>query len=331
MTSFYVQSATLNGFAEVIMEQGASPEALLEKAKIPLDVLSNPEILISHAALATLMEESVSATGCDHLGLLLSEKASPENFGLLGLLIQSSATFQEAIGELIKHLKIHSTGVTRELHQEGSIAYIACRFESPEMSKSTQAIQILVALTYKLFRNWSHPTAIYFSFSEPTDKTFYRRFFNAPVVFNAEFNGVVFHASDLKLPLPERNSHLHKEMEKQVKKLEKEICVDFAADVKRIIRKNLDVGVCSIDTLVQFFPFQKRTFQQKLKKLGTSYQDILDEVRFEKAEFHLQASDISATQLAEMLCYKNLSAFSIAFKNKYGVSPSAWRKRQRGI
>lgn len=335
MTSFYIRSAVLGYLPKVIENLGWESDSILSKANISLEQLSDTDATISHLAFTKLLEEASTTTNCDHLGLLFGEAVSLSNLGLLGLLIRSSSSMREALKGMMKHIKVHSNGITRELHDDGNIAYISTSFESPEMSRSIQAIQMSIAISWKLScllsQNKWHPTSVYFTFSEPKDKTAYRDFFNLPVLFNMDFNGVVFHSSDLDLELPESDSFLHKEIENQLRKLEAGLNDDFRSEVKRYINKNLDNGICSIDSVVEYFPFEKRTFQQKLRKYGTTYQDLLDEVRFKKSEFYLSSSDISVSQLANLLGYKNVSVFSTAFKNEYGISPTTWKKSLNNI
>ncbi len=332
MRSFHTRSAILACFPKVIQGLGHDPFRLLKHSGIAPEQLHDTNATISHASFVSLLKNASQVTGCNHLGLLLGEGASLQNIGLLGLLARSSSTLGEALEGVIKHLKIHSTGLSRELHSDGGISYVACILESPEMAKSIQAIQMSVALTWKLSQLLSPKkgliTAIYFTFSEPANKIFYRQFFNTKVLFNMEFNGLVFHSADLSLPMTEQDSFLHTEILKQVTRIESEFTEDLLTDVKRYIQKNLDVGVCSVDAVVQFFPFEKRAFQQKLKKIGTSYQELLDEIRFQKAEFHLASTNIAVSQLASLLCFKSTSVFSTAFKKRYGKSPSAWRAEQ---
>ena len=48
---------------------------------------------------------------------------------------------------------------------------------------------------------------------------------------------------------------------------------------------------------------------------------------FELAENLLAGTDNPLTYVAQHLCYQDLSAFSKAFKNHYGVSPTVWKQR----
>jgi len=334
MSTFHIRSGILSSFPDVITELGGNPDALLQAAQIPPIVFNDPEAPIAHTAFLRLLSESVKETGCEHLGLILGERVSDQSFGLLGMLARSSSTVEEAINVLLKHLKVFSTGITREIHSDGHIAHLDSIFENKEMERSNQAVQMSVTMSWnlcrKLTQNLWHPTSIYFTFDEPRNKTFYRRFFNVPIIFNSEFNGIVFHTNDLSLKLPQSDTHLHRELKKQIEKIDV-IEVDFITEVERIIQKNLTMGLCSIDAAVQFFPFQKRTFQEKLKKSDLSYQEILDRIRFSKAELHLASSSISISQLADILCYTSVGVFSTVFRKRYGITPSKWRKEHKKI
>jgi AraC-like DNA-binding protein len=48
----------------------------------------------------------------------------------------------------------------------------------------------------------------------------------------------------------------------------------------------------------------------------------------EVAEQYLQSSAIPLAELAEILGYRNRSAFSRAFKNSRGESPERWKNRR---
>lgn len=332
MNPHYIRSTILACFPKVIESLGHDPLALLNRSKIDPQLLYDPDATISHAAFVELLNNAATATNCKHLGLLLGKGASLQNFGVLGLLLKSSRTVGEVIRESILHSAVHTSGITRELQCGNEVAFLICVLESPEMSQSTLSLQMSVALSWQLNRlltqNACRPTSIHFSFSEPENSAFYHQFFEVPVMFNMENNGIIFRTSDLEIRLPEHDPLLHLEMKRQVKKIEKGLNISFENDVNRLIRNNMDVGVCSIDSVVQYFPFGKRTFQGKLKKIGISYQEMLDDIRFQKAEFHLKNSDISITQLTDLLCFKSVSIFSTAFNRRYGVSPSIWRKEK---
>ncbi|WP_067581985.1 AraC family transcriptional regulator [Endozoicomonas ascidiicola] len=333
MDSYYIRSAVLASFVDLVSELGGDANRVLSQTNINSSLLKDPDASISHRDFYDLLVASIRETGCDHFGLLLGERNTLKNLGLLGLLLRSSPSFEVAIKEMIEHLGVHAKGINRELHQEGGVAWLTTSFESQGMTDLAPAIQASVATIWKICKllsnNLWHPTTISFTYSKPKNAAFYERFFNAPITFDAEFNGVVFHAADLKLPLPDNDPLLHHEMKRQVDKLSDNETTHFIDQVRKLIRQNLESGICSIDSVVRFFPFQKRKFQDKLSQEGVSYQDLLDEIRYQKAEYYLLQSDMNLTQITELLCFTSVSVFSTAFKRRYGQSPSQWKKAMK--
>jgi AraC-like DNA-binding protein len=62
-----------------------------------------------------------------------------------------------------------------------------------------------------------------------------------------------------------------------------------------------------------------------LKGQGTTFSDLLRDVRLELAQTLLKQSDLSMTEIAERLGYRELSAFSRAFKTQSGMAPNTFR------
>ena len=105
--------------------------------------------------------------------------------------------------------------------------------------------------------------------------------------------------------------------------------VDFIRVIASLVRKMIPMGKCSAEAVAQQLWCDKRTLQRKLKARNTSFQAIVDAVRFELASTFLTDTDLSLTQLTEMVGYRDLSTFSAAFKKRFGQSPTTWRKTCR--
>jgi len=81
------------------------------------------------------------------------------------------------------------------------------------------------------------------------------------------------------------------------------------------LARDLDVGV----SLVQ------KTFQ---KELGISPMALIADMRLEHAASFLERGDWTPSELAHICGYSELSAFSRAFKRKFGVSPKAFAAKR---
>jgi AraC-like DNA-binding protein len=331
-----VRAAVLDGFGEVVRQFGLDPLTLLGKANIHPSNMDSPDALIPASAFASLLEDAATATGCDHFGLLLSRQRNLDTFFVVvSMLMKSAPNLEAAINEWIKHRSIAKQGMLWELLKDIQVAYLTRHTELKEKGSTVQSRLLGVATCWRTMRSVSgnrwHPSMVCFSFSRPEDTLPYRRFFDAPVVFNADYDGIVFHSSDLALALSTQDDKLHDVLSSHATSLELPSSHNLRQSVKDLIEKNLDAGICNIESVVRFFPFERRTLQRKLSAQGISYLQLLSEVRYEKASHYLQNTDITMTRLAEILCYDDLSAFTKAFKNNTGQSPREWRKNHQRL
>ncbi len=334
MSANHIRAAFLLPCFEVIEELGLDPKALIELVALSNDVFDSPESLVPLSAAIDLVEIAAKETKCHHLGLLLGARVSIQSLGLLGLLLRSASTFKAAINDIIKHLTLNMTGLKRSLTVDRGIAILSSAYDSPQIALSRQARQISISLGWNLIQSLSserwQPISISFSFAEPEDAVFYRKFFKTRVYFNADYDGIAFHEADLKIELTSHDEYLHQTIAYQVAKMnENKHKNDFVEEVKSYVAKNLEIGLCSENEVLKFFPMQKRTFQNRLKEQGTSYQNILDDLRFKKAELYLGDSTLKMYQVADLLCYKSGGAFAFAFNKRYGMSPSKWKHAQK--
>jgi AraC-like DNA-binding protein len=72
-----------------------------------------------------------------------------------------------------------------------------------------------------------------------------------------------------------------------------------------------------------------RTLNRRLKAEGTTFQELLDEVRFEAACQLLDTARIPITEIAVSLGYAETSASSRAFRRWSGATPVERRRRSQ--
>ena len=68
-----------------------------------------------------------------------------------------------------------------------------------------------------------------------------------------------------------------------------------------------------------------RTLRRHLQELGTHYQELLDELRFERAKTLLGQEDWPICRIAEYLGFSETASFRHAFQRWSGVPPSRFR------
>ena len=68
---------------------------------------------------------------------------------------------------------------------------------------------------------------------------------------------------------------------------------------------------------------------RRLAAEGLSFKPLVHRVKMDLAGWQVQASSMPLTLLADVLGYADQAAFSKAFREAYGMSPSAWRRLHR--
>jgi AraC-like DNA-binding protein len=83
-----------------------------------------------------------------------------------------------------------------------------------------------------------------------------------------------------------------------------------------------------INGVAEKLGFSVRTFQRKLGEEKTSFQEILDEVRFRLAKEYLRETRIPLQEIAPLLGFNEPGNFTHAFKRWSGVAPNAFRQNE---
>lgn len=333
MSDYLVRASALTGIRATVEALGGDADRLLQQLGLTEEEL-DPESWISYPKFLQLLEKASLETGCPHFGLRLSERQDVGIFGALGFIIQQAPDLRTALRELITRFSFHNQGANLSLDVDNGVASLqfACKLEGelPTRQQEELAAGIGVDLLRLLWRsNWT-PMAIYFAHAKVDDVRPYRERFRCPVHFDWETTTIAFDAAILDAQIEKANPQLHRLLESYIGELQLTHGDDFPGKVRYLIQQAMYTGDCSIERVAGTLALNKRTLQRRLKADGTSFKALLDEVRFNAARKYLCESHGSLTALAGMLCYADLSAFSNAFRQRFGVSPRAWKQQQDG-
>lgn len=328
------RAATVQGWDKLVIDLGGDPAVVYELSGLLPSDLADSDAVLPSRVIANLLQFAAEETACPHFGLMLAKRRDLRIYlGLLGQIIQASANIGEALQEGFKWMKLHSQANRWELSSEGEVVIITCRPAEFLEAGAVQSVQIAMGAFWRLMRLLSdgawHPAMVSFTFAQPENTLVYRRFFNVPVLFGADDNHIVFHAEDLRIPLPRHDQYLLEVLERYAETLKISRQRNLKDEVRDLLRKNLQSGKTGIEQVTRFFPFERRTLQRQLTQLGTSFREILHEVRMEIAQDRLLNSDVSIARLADSLGYTDQGSFTKAFKAQLGFAPVSWRRQAR--
>lgn len=327
-----VRVAALSGYIETMAGLGLDPRPLLKEQGLSADLLVNPEQLIPASAAIRLLERSAAETGCITLGLRMAEGRAIANLGATSLLIAHQPTLRHALTALREfRARINSTLV---LHVEdiGTDTILredfALRRPEPTRQSSDLALGVLMRLcTEVLGADWT-PRLVCFSHQPPppAQLPIFTRLFRCPLQFDSELNGLILHQSDLDRPNRRADDQLARHARQLIDTVMSPAGRSASEDVNHLIRLLMPAGRASIQNCAASLGLTVRTLQRLLDADGTSFSDLLKAARMQLATQYLANPRMRITDVAEMLGYNSIGAFTRWYSQTFGQSPRASRR-----
>lgn len=319
------------GFPDVLRGFGCDPAQLFASAGMDIHVLDHADNRISFDDLGRLFQVCASATGCDHLGLLIGQRFNLAALGEIGALMRNSPTVGVACRRLTLHLHLQDRGaVPLLIHVSArhvALGYSVLRYETPATRQFHEGV---VAIMYRMMRElcgpaWQ-PDEIRVSHSRPADSTPHRRFFGPRLRFDADFSAVVFSSKWLDHPVAGADPMLFERLSETLARMEDSQNRGLADKVRRALQSMVFSGTASTEGIAHLFQLHERTLRRRLADEGTSAHALIQEALFAVARQLLRETRLSVSEIAAALHYGDTAAFSNAFRRWEKLSPGKWRQ-----
>ena len=159
----------------------------------------------------------------------------------------------------------------------------------------------------------------------------HQEIFGAPVQFGRRTNALAFRPVDLDTRMPAADPYLYSIVERFLRSRCElhEDPENFAESVRNQIKLNLSTTIPTIAEIAQLFGLSDQKFQHELHAHKLSFKSLLKAAREELSLHYLDNHDLPLTEVAILLGYSELSAFSRAFRNWTGMSPQRYRQSHR--
>ena len=314
----------------LLRELGTDPAEVVASAGLDPDALDTLENRIPFVAMGRLLHSGAVKTECQHFALLVGQRTRFSHLGLPGQLARHSPTLGAAIRTFAVYEHLDSQGMATFLLEKDGVATVGPVIYQKGAEHGDQIYDLYIAATLSIMRElcgarW-RPERVLFSHSKPTDAGPYRRAFQAPCQFDAERTALVLPASVLDRRLPGADPQQLGILEAQAHARD-DVGVVFR--LRRTLRILLLAQGASGDQVARLLSMHHRTLSRRLKAEGTTFQQLLDEVRFEAACQLLDTARIPITEIAVSLGYAETSAFSRAFRRWSGATPVERRRRSQ--
>jgi AraC-like DNA-binding protein len=312
----------------LLERMGADPAAVLRAGGLARNALHHPHQRVAYASMSQVLGSAARATSCEHFGLLAGAAWRARDLGLVGEVIRHAPTVGEALASSIAHHWKHSPGATQfVLHNDDTVHLGYCVYASGvphgDVVHDTAMAALLAVLRELCGPGWS-PSQVLLPRARPSDARAYRRFFGAPVAFDAPYAALVLPAHQLGQRPAGADAARHAWALRALGTADGEPLHEL---LHRTVRVMLVQGGASGDDAAASLTLHRRTLNRRLQALGVSYQAVLDNVRFELARQLLESSGATVTSIAAALGYAEPGPFVRAFRRwSGGTTPQAWRQ-----
>ncbi len=329
-----VRSACLTNYAETARALGLDPLQQLRAVELSPRCLQQLDLKIPLEAVGRLLENSARLAGVEDFGLRMAESRRLSNLGPLALLLRDEPSIRLALEAFRDYLYLHNEGLVLRIEEDNGVVVLREEQVTVGHLPIRQAMELSVAVTYRLLKGllgaqWK-PRAVCFSHSAPKDTAIYQRIFGAPLQFNSVVDGLVLRSSDLDQPLPSADPQMSRYIHQYLQSIRQEARTNLVEQVRQMIWMLLPGGRCSVEQVASHLGRDRRTLHRQLQREGESFSSLLDKVRDELALRHLSNRERPLGEIAELLGFSALSAFSRWFQQTHGCSPSAWRRQADG-
>ena len=160
----------------------------------------------------------------------------------------------------------------------------------------------------------------------------YARQLGCAVRFGAAYDALVFSAAALDLPLRAADPRLGSVLEEHLQRLLEALPNEdlFVRSARGALMRALADGSASLEHLAAELRVSPRTLRRRLDEHGSSYKNLLDELRRDLAFYCVEQTDEPIEGVASRLGFTEPSTFYRAFKRWSGTTPAAHREHAQG-
>ncbi len=317
--------------------RGLDTQALMLQAGLDPALLDDPLARYSSRKTLAFWTLALKASGDPLLGLHTARYIAPSTFHALGYALLASSNLAELFERASRYFRVVTEAGDLSFKREAGHGSLTWRGDPALVSG--QAIEVawcvLDCFMLTTLRACGMLLGPRFGVLElrlqrpapPEQRAEYERILRHPPIYGCEDNAILVADEVLRMPLPHANAILAQVNEEAAGRYLADIGrEDVLMRLKRLLQERLPSGDPSQEELAACLSMTTRSLQRRLAEVGTSYRALINQTRHELALEYLAQTRYGVSDIAYLLGFAEVSAFTRAFKRWTGQTPSAWRE-----
>lgn len=315
---------------DLLHHSGVSVDHWLGLSQLSREDLEDTSLSLTFPQFKRLIVDGARLAEEPAVGFVLGARLVPSTHGALGYAVMNSGTLREVIELTQRYMSVRAgfLSLTHEESADGVRVIISELFPLGEIRTLVlEAVVLSVKKALDAVSMGSCPAlSASFPFPTPDYGALASELMGCEVRFQQPWAGFTLAPHTLDVPLKMADPAAFKLAEQLCQRELEGLAANrsFSARVRRLLLEHRH-GFPTLPTTARLLQMTPRTLHRRLKAEGTSYRDILDELRHRMAIDHLKAGRSSVEEIAYMLGYADSANFRRAFKRWTGRPPSSHR------
>ena len=329
----------LHILAELLHSIGLDERDLLLRVGLDPVQLKSADIRVSQAQASEFITRAIVESGEPGLGIMLASELKLPLHGALGVAVMSSRTLQDALDLMTRYLTLRAPhlSVSRREYGDNMHYTILCDGDpGPLLGFVMDSMLFGCAfMGEQLTGSAIKGARILRKGSEPSYFRRFRQRILLPVEYGATDDALVIPSAMLSAPIRFSDDQLAESSRAQCENALKQLTGDAGFDcrVRRVIETSYPFPP-KLARVAATLYVSERTLKRRLQEENASFQNLVDQVRLERAREFLTGTGMNLNQIADVLGYADAANFTRAFKRWTGLSPSHYRiseQRSAGV
>jgi len=298
----------------------------IERFHLPGKMLEAPELFIDESRFWRLAGEVALREGFPDWGFRAGQQLHLSELGEFGTTLLIQPSLKVALEIFVVTITAESLHSNFELMRQGRYYWLIMHGYGDTPAGRCIIEFYDLAFLLKLVRSavgnqWC-PPSVHLQCESLPKGIAAKEISTGNIRFSSTMTAISIPEALMALPMGQYRLSAATENEPQCESLDQP---DFATTLRLLMAGYLDEGL-TIDSCADLIGMSGRTLQRRLAENGTSFNQILDQTRFDIARRLLQNKSITTTEVCYELGYANPANFTRAFRRWTGLSPRQHRQ-----
>lgn len=316
----------------LVKAQGVSPADVLRRTGISQRELRDPDGFITHRQQLRLYENALALSSEPGLGLRLGARFKQGHHGVLGHALMCAESGRDELRILLHYGRIRGSMLDFQFREQEGIAVLSAHDLMPLGAVHEVVVEELLAMFATRMSDLGpvfHPIEIHVDYPAPAHRAQYEALYDCPIRFAAD--SVEFRISSDDLDVRSEISNV--EMARICEERCRAILERLGSGGRTVDRVRSHIIAARrgfrLDVVARQMAMAPRTLRRRLREEGTSFRQVVGDVRRGLALDYLESSDLPLEEIASLLGYEDAANFNRAFRMWLGESPGRHRRRVR--